>query len=76
MKSTYKFFKTNKFKVQKNINLKKLIKFFESIYIDPPLTKKLYETLDYIFKPPILYVHLCQLIDEFENDLLINAKKK
>ena len=75
MKSTYKFFKTNKFKVQKNINLKKLIKFFESIYIDPPLTKKIYETLDYIFKPPILYVHLCQLIDEFENDLLINAKK-
>ena len=48
------------------------MKFFESIYIDSPLTKKIYDTLQYIFKPPILYIHLCQLIDESRNDSLIN----
>ena len=74
MKSSYQFFKNNQFNIQKKINLNKLIKFFELFYIDSPLTKKIYETLEYKFKYPILYIHLCQLIDEYENDLLINGK--
>ena len=76
MKSSYQFFKNNKFNIQKKINLNKLIKFFDLFYIDSPLTKKIYETLEYIFKYPILYIHLCQLIDEYENDILINARIK
>ena len=70
LKSSYSFFKKNKFNVQKNININKLCKFFESIYIDTPLTKKIYDTLQYIFKPPIIYIHLCQLIDDCENNAL------
>ena len=76
LKSSDKFFKNNKFKVQKSINIKKLSNFFETIYIDTPLTRKIYENLKYIFKPPILYIHLCQLIDDCQNDSLILQKQK
>ena len=34
------------------------------------MTKKIYNTLQYIFKPPIIYIHLCQLIDDCENNAL------
>ena len=74
LKSSYAFFKKNKFNIQNTIKINKLIKFFESIYIDSPLTKKIYDTLQYIFKPPILYIHLCQLIDESRNDSLISMQ--
>ena len=77
LKSSYIFFKNNKFNIKNQININKLIKFFESIYIDFPLTKKLYDSLQYIFKPPILYIHLCQLIDEIQNDsLIIKSRNK
>ena len=75
LKSSEKFFKKNKFNVQKNINIDKLCKFFESIYIDSPITKKIYDNLHNLFKPPILYIHLCQLIDDCENDSIIIEKK-
>ena len=76
LKSSYSFFKKNKFNVQKNININKLCKFFESVFIDTPLTKKIYDILQYIFKPPILYIHLCQLIDDCEDNSLKIERKK
>ena len=76
LKSSEYFFKNNKFKVQKNINLKKLSNFFETIYIDTPLTRKIYENLQNIFKPPILYIHLCKLIDDSQNESILLEKQK
>lgn len=75
LNSSYSFFKKNKFNIEKNININRLCKYFESIYIDTPLTKKIYDTLLYIFKPPIKYIHLCQLIDDCENDSLKIERK-
>ena len=75
LNSSYAFFKKNKFNIQNQIKMKKLIKFFETIYIDSTLTKEIFDTLQSIFKPPILYIHLCELIDESKNDFLINTKK-
>ena len=68
LKSSLKFLKENKFNILKKINVDKLSKFFENIYIDIPLTKKLYDTLKNLFRSPILYIHLCQLIDDYENE--------
>jgi len=68
LKSSFKFFKANKFNILKNINVDKLSKFFEKIYIDIPLTKKLYDVLNNLFRPPILYIHLCHLIDDYKNE--------
>ena len=39
LKSSFKFFKANMFNILKKINVDKLSKFFEQIYIDTPLTK-------------------------------------
>ena len=76
LKSSHKFLKANKFKILKKINVNKLSKFFESIYIDIPLTKKLYDTLKNLFTPPILYIHLCQLIDDYENESIYLKKNE
>ena len=73
--SSTTFFKNNKFNPQKRIKLKKLCTFLESFYIDTPLTKKLNDILEYLFKPPILIVHLCQLIDDYKNNS-INGEQK
>ena len=75
LKSSFKFFKANKFNILKKINLEKLSKFFETIYIDIPLTKKLYDILKNLFRHPILYIHLCQLIDDYENESLFLKDK-
>ena len=69
------FFKNNRFNPSKIIKIKKLSDFFETFYIDTPLTIKLYDILKYIFQPPILYAHLCQLIDDYKTNS-INAKEK
>ena len=74
-KSTQIFFKNNKFNPSKKIKLRKLCSFFETFYIDNPLTMKLYDILEYIYKPPILYAHLCQLIDDCKNHS-INGQEK
>ena len=75
LKSSFKFFKANKFNILKKINVDKLSKFFEQIYIDTPLTKKLYDTLKNLFRPPFLYIHLCQLIDDYENESIYSKDK-
>ena len=70
------FFENNKFKPQKVIRLNKLIKFFEKFYIDAPLTQKLYENIEFIYKSPIIYAHLCQLIDYSKfNSKIIDEKE-
>ena len=69
------FFKNNKFNPYKEIKLKKLSSFLETFYIDTPLTNKLYDILEYIFKPPIIYAHFCKLIDDYKN-FSFNAMKK
>ena len=74
-KSTQIFFKNNKFNPSKKIKLRKLCSFFETFYIDNPLTMKLYDILEYIYKPPILYAHLCHLIDDCKNHS-INGQEK
>ena len=66
------FFKINKFNIQKNINISKLAKLFKSIYIQTPITNKLYEDMKYLYKPPIIYFNLCQLIDEYKNNSILN----
>ena len=66
-KSSEIFFKNNKFNPLKVIKLKKLSTFLEIFYIDTPLTNKLYDILEYVYKPPILYAHLCKIIDDYKN---------
>ena len=75
-KSTLIFFKNNKFNPSKKIKLKKLCSVLETFYIDTPLTIKLYDILEYIYKPPILYAHLCRLIDDYKNNLFIGQEKE
>ena len=74
--SSITFFENNKFKPQKVIRLNKLINFFEKFYIDAPLTQKLYENIEFIYKSPIIYAHLCQLIDYSKfNSKIIDEKE-
>ena len=74
-KSSKNFFKNNKLNPLKVIKLKKLCEFLETFYIDSSLTKKIYEILKYLFKPPIVYNHLCQLIDDFQLTSLLLSNK-
>ena len=70
--SSEEFFKNYNFKISNIIDIQKLIKFFQDLNIEFPLTKQIIEDIKYLNKPPLIYEYLCDMIDEYKNDSYIN----
>ena len=70
--SSEDFFSRYNFNIYDSINVNDLAKFYIALNIELPLIMKSYDELRNIFKPPIIYKNICQLIDFYKNDPLIN----
>ena len=66
------FFTRYNFSIYDIININDLAKFYLALNIEIPLTMKSYEELRNIFKPPLIYKHICKLIDVYKYDDKIN----
>ena len=66
------FFSRYNFNVYDGINVNELTKFYAALKIEQPLIMRSYDELRSIFKPPLIYKYICELIDYYKNDPLIN----
>ena len=70
--SSEDFFSRYNFNLYDGININDLAKFYAALNIELPLIIKSYNELRSIFKPPLIYKNICELIDYYKNDPLIN----
>ena len=70
--SSEDFFSRYNFNIYDGININDLAKFYAALNIELPLIMKSYNELRSIFKPPLIYKNICELIDYYKNDPLIN----
>ena len=70
--SSEEFFTRYNFSIYDIINVNDLSKFYIALNIEMPLIMRSYEEIRNIFKPPYIYKNICELIDEYKNDPLLN----
>ena len=66
------FFSRYNFGIYDIININDLVKFYIALNIELPLIIRSYDELRNIFKPPLTYKNICELIDYYKNDPIIN----
>ena len=70
--SSEEFFSRYNFSIYDVININDLSKFYTALNIEMPLIMRSYDELRNIFKTPLIYKNICELIDEHKKDPIIN----
>ena len=70
--SSEEFFIRYNFGLYDVININDLSKFYIALNLEMPLIMRSYEELRNTFKPPLIYKNICELIDYYKNDSLLN----
>ena len=70
--SSEEFFTRYNFSIYDIININDLAKFYTALKIELPLIMRSFDELRSIFKPPLIYKNICELIDDYKNDPIIN----
>ena len=70
--STEDFFNRYNFSIYDIININNLAKFYIALSIEKPLIMRSYDELRNTFKPPLIYKNICELIDYYKNDPIMN----
>ena len=70
--SSEEFFNRYNFSIYDIINVNNLAKFYIALNIEMPLIMRSYDELRNTFKPPLIYKNICELIDYYKNDSIMN----
>ena len=70
--SSEEFFSRYNFSIYDVININDLSKFYTALNIQMPLIMRSYDELRKIFETPLIYKNICELIDEYKKDPIIN----
>ena len=76
LNSSEDFFIKNNIDVYKEILINDLCKFLETLGIESPISKAIYDEMKIVFPDPITYKQLGELIDEYKEDGILAAQAR